>query len=62
MIVSDTGPLRYLIVLGLEGILESLYGKVLIPSEVLAELTHPKSPAAVRDWVLSGSSLYRWSD
>jgi len=38
VVVSDTTPLHYLILVGRESILEKLYGTVLIPPAVLTEL------------------------
>ena len=40
LVVSDTSPIRALEWLGLLDLLESLYGKVLIPSAVASELKH----------------------
>lgn len=46
IIVSDTGPLAYLVEIGVADFLPKLYGQVYIPPVVFAELTHAKSPAA----------------
>lgn len=51
IVVTDTSPLRYLIVLGLETLLPRLYGRVLCPQAVLAECRHPNAPLNVRQWV-----------
>jgi predicted nucleic acid-binding protein len=32
-------------------LMPKLFGKVLLPIAVLAELTHPRAPLAVRDWI-----------
>jgi hypothetical protein len=50
LVVADTGPLRYLIVIEAIGLLPRLYDRVIIPSEVLAELRHPNAPLAVKTW------------
>jgi len=50
-IVADTTPLNYLILIEAASILPQLYGTVLIPPAVCAELIHPKTPARVRAWV-----------
>lgn len=47
VVVSDTTPLNYLIVINRFQILASLFGSVLIPEAVLEELRHPKAPDAV---------------
>ena len=51
LVVADTGPLCYLILIEAIGLLPRLYDRIVIPSAVLAELTHPKAPLAVRTWV-----------
>jgi predicted nucleic acid-binding protein len=48
--VTDTGPLNYLIQLGLDSLLQQLYGRLLVPQGVLFEMSHPLAPTAVRDW------------
>ncbi len=53
IVVSDTTPLRYLIETHLVHILETLFGKVIIPPAVFAELQHPKTPLKVKDWILN---------
>jgi len=50
VVVSDTTPLNYLILIGNIDVLPRLFGKVLIPPAVLRELSHPKTPAAVAAW------------
>lgn len=51
LVVSDAGPLHYLILLGHVELLNRLYGDVVIPSGVAAELTHPSAPEPVRAFV-----------
>lgn len=51
IIVSDTTPFRYLIEIDEAHILETLFGKVIIPKRVFQELQHPKTPQKVRDWI-----------
>jgi predicted nucleic acid-binding protein len=50
VVVSDTTPLHYLILVGRESILEKLYGKVFIPPGVLAELAHASAPVQISNW------------
>ncbi len=52
IVVSDTSPLNYLILIDAVGVLPKLYGRVLIPEAVANELMHPHTPAKVRHWVL----------
>jgi predicted nucleic acid-binding protein len=39
IVVADTTPLRYLVVIECERLLPALYGRVLIPPAVAAELS-----------------------
>jgi predicted nucleic acid-binding protein len=50
VVVSDTTPLHYLILVGRETILEKLYGKVFIPPAVLMELKHESAPVQISNW------------
>jgi predicted nucleic acid-binding protein len=49
-VVSDTTPLNYLILIESAHVLPAIFGRVYAPSAVLKELSHPKSPDAVRAW------------
>lgn len=51
VVVADTTPLNYLIIIDQVEILASLFGEVLIPRAVLEELSHPKAPEAVSRWL-----------
>ena len=53
VVVSDTSPLHYLILCGVEGVLPQLFQQVVIPPTVFAELQHPNTPALVREWAQS---------
>jgi len=44
VVVADTSPLNYLVLIGHIDVLHRLYGRVLVPSEVLAELTDARAP------------------
>ena len=50
-VVSDTGPLHYLVLIEAIEILPALFGGVAIPEAVVAESKHPEAPAALREWV-----------
>jgi predicted nucleic acid-binding protein len=50
IVLADTGPLHYLVLIGESGILPQLFTKILIPDAVRNELLHPEAPSAVRDW------------
>ena len=51
IVVADTTPLRYLVVIECEHLLPALYGRVLIPPAVAQELHHDNAPEAVRAWL-----------
>ena len=50
VVVADTSPLNYLTLIELIDVLPRLYGRVVIPREVLSELTSPAAPHDVREW------------
>ena len=53
IVVSDTTPLNYLILIDSIHVLPTLFGRVYAPSAVMQELSHPKTPEAVRAWASS---------
>ena len=57
IVVADTSPIRYLVVIGEIEILPALFGPVIIPTVVRDELTHPRAPEAVRTWMPSPAAL-----
>lgn len=50
-VVTDTGPLNYLILIEAVRTLPRLFSAVLIPPGVREELSHAKAPSLVREWV-----------
>jgi predicted nucleic acid-binding protein len=50
IVVSDTSPLNYLVLIGADHVLPSLFGQVLAPPEVLVEMQHAKAPPEVSAW------------
>ena len=51
IVVADTSPLNYLVLIDEIELLPALFGRVLIPDAVALELRHPKAPAQVRTWI-----------
>jgi predicted nucleic acid-binding protein len=51
IVVADTTPINYLVLIGEIDVLAKLYGHVVIPQAVQLELTNLHAPAAVRAWV-----------
>lgn len=56
LVVADTSPLIGLIKIGLVDVLPRLYGSVVIPTEVAAELASPRRPVAVREFIVAPPS------
>lgn len=51
LIIADTGPINYLVLIGNIDLLPMLFEKVILPSAVQAELTDPDAPPSVRSWI-----------
>ena len=49
--VADTSPVCYLILIGEVELLPKLFGEILIPSAVAAELDDPRGPATLTAWM-----------
>ncbi len=50
IVVSDTTPLNYLILIDVIDVLPKLYGTVMIPRAVWLEMSVPLAPASVRQF------------
>jgi predicted nucleic acid-binding protein len=50
LVVSDTGPLNYLLLCGVVDLLPALFDKVVVPPAVVAELQDEGAPDIVRSW------------
>ncbi len=53
IVVSDTTPLNYLILIEAARVLPALFGRLYAPTAVIQELSHPRSPQPVRAWASS---------
>jgi predicted nucleic acid-binding protein len=51
LVIADTSPINYLLLIGHIDILPALFSKVILPAVVRDELRHPKAPLLVRDWI-----------
>jgi predicted nucleic acid-binding protein len=51
IVVTDTSPLNYLVLIRAVDVLPALFGAVIVPPAVVAELEHARTPEAVRQWV-----------
>lgn len=56
LVVSDAGPLHYLVLIDCGEVLASLFDHVLVPFGVQDELLHRGSPQKVREWLLAPRS------
>jgi predicted nucleic acid-binding protein len=50
IVVSDTSPLNYLVLIDVVDVLRSIFTQVYIPPSVIIELTRSKTPELVRRW------------
>jgi len=51
IVVADTSPINYLILIEEVNILTKMYGRVVIPRAVRDELLRPSAPEMVRAWI-----------
>lgn len=51
IVVADTGPINYLVLIGQPEILPALFEKVMIPAAVHDELANAAAPPAVHEWI-----------
>ena len=51
IIVADTTPIHYLILIGEIEVLKELFGRVIIPQAVFDELHRDRTPPLVRGWM-----------
>ena len=51
IVIADTSPLNYLVLLGHTDLLPRLFGEVLIPPSVFEKLGDPETPEPVRAWI-----------
>ena len=56
IVVADSGPLHYLILLDHSELLRRFYSRVVVPDAVASELSAAGAPPTVRDWVLQPPS------
>ena len=56
IVVADTSPVNYLVLIDEIDLLPIIFGKVLIPEAVMEELQHPRTPPKVRQWIVNLAS------
>jgi len=53
IVVSDTSPLNYLILIQAIDVLPKLFREIYVPTDVMRELQHPRTPEVVKIWATS---------
>jgi predicted nucleic acid-binding protein len=51
IVIADTGPLNYLVLIGSVDVLSPRYTRVIVPQAVIDELEDAAAPDAVRAWI-----------
>jgi predicted nucleic acid-binding protein len=59
IVVADTSPINYLVLIGEIDILPMLYQRILIPRRVHSEMLRSRAPAPVREWA---NNLPSWCE
>ena len=59
IVVADSSPLHYLILIRQIELLHTLYSEVLVPTAMISELQVPQSPQDVRSWLEQRPSWLR---
>src|SRR5882672_8522345 len=59
VVIADTSPLNYLILIEAIDFLPRLYKKIIIPDEMLGELIDDGAPGQVREWAMK---LPQWAE
>ncbi|HEY6393452.1 MAG TPA: hypothetical protein VIX89_19370 [Bryobacteraceae bacterium] len=52
VVIADTSPLNYLILIEAIDLLPRLYGRIVIPVEVLNELKDDGAPRRINEWAM----------
>ena len=52
LVVADSSPVHYLVLIEQETLLPALFGEVVVPVQVAEELSHPSAPLVVRDFMV----------
>ncbi len=51
LVIADTGPVNYLVLIGCIDFLPTLFDRVILPSAVQTELADPGAPLSVQSWM-----------
>lgn len=58
IVISDTSPINYLILIDAIDIIESLFKRIIVPKAVYIELQHAQTPQPVKDWIVNAPSWF----
>jgi predicted nucleic acid-binding protein len=61
IVVSDTSPLNYLVLINAIDVLPKLFGEIHVPTQVMDELKRSRAPAPVKQWAYSPPQWLRVS-
>jgi len=59
IVVADTGPINYLVLIEAIDLLPKLFDQVLTPQAVFDELNDPDTPPAVRTWIARAPDWFK---
>ena len=59
IVVSDTSPLNYLVLIDAIDLLPRLFGEVYVPPAVIEELAQSRTPDVVKEWIQSSPAWLR---
>jgi len=59
IVISDTSPLNYLVLIELEHILPALFGEIVLPTAVFEEMRSARAPEKLRAWLAALPSWIR---
>lgn len=51
IVIADTSPINFLVLIGEQDLLAALFGRVIIPQAVFRELQAAATPVVVRNWL-----------
>ena len=51
IVIADTGPINYLVLIGHVDVLPVLFEQIIMPLAVRDELSAPAAPLTVRNWI-----------
>lgn len=60
LVVADTGPLNYLVLVEAIDVLPKLFEQILVPAAVYDELAHADAPAPVRAFIAQKPAGWRY--